>query len=74
MNYTLHLLHFLVQRVLLLIIWKVVLKKCKFLNGLPPPIMNDAFMIRNNKYNLRKVENERVNSAHIEYVKLKFNM
>ena len=25
----------------------------KFLNGLSPPIMNDAFMIRNNKYNLR---------------------
>ena len=24
----------------------------KFLNGLPPLIMNDAFMIRNNKYNL----------------------
>ena len=25
----------------------------KFLNGLLPPIMHDAFMIRNNKYNLR---------------------
>ena len=25
----------------------------KFLNGLSPPIMNGAFMIRNNNYNLR---------------------
>ena len=28
----------------------------KFLNDLPPPIMNDAFMIRNNKYNLRNFQ------------------
>ena len=28
----------------------------KFLNGLSPPIMNDAFMIRNNKYNLRNFQ------------------
>ena len=28
----------------------------KFLNGLPPPIMHAAFMIRNNKYNLRKFQ------------------
>ena len=25
----------------------------KFLNGLSPPIMNGAFLIKNNKYNLR---------------------
>ena len=28
----------------------------KFLNGLSPPIMHDAFMIRNNKYNLRNFQ------------------
>ena len=28
----------------------------KFLNGLSPPIMNGAFMIRNNKYNLRNFQ------------------
>ena len=28
----------------------------KFLTGLSPPIMNDAFMIRNNKYNLRNFQ------------------
>ena len=28
----------------------------KFLNGLLPPIMHDAFMIRNNKYNLRNFQ------------------
>ena len=90
------------------------------LNGLSPPIMNDAFMIRNNNYNLRnfqclystnkrtvkygtetvtyrgpkiwklvpektksvssfdtlkrKLENGRVKSVHIEYVKRTFSM
>ena len=28
----------------------------KFLNGLSPPIMNGAFMIRNNNYNLRNFQ------------------
>ena len=28
----------------------------KFLSGLSPPIMNGAFMIRNNKYNLRNFQ------------------
>ena len=28
----------------------------KFLNGLPPPIMNGTFVIRNNDYNLRNFQ------------------
>ena len=28
----------------------------KFLNGLPPPIMDGAFMIKNNNYNLRNFQ------------------
>ena len=29
---------------------------CKFLNGLSPPIINDAFLIRNNEHNLRNFQ------------------
>ena len=51
----------------------------KFLNDLLPPIMNDAFMIRNNKYNLgifsvctiqiRELQNTELKPSRIEDLK-----
>ena len=48
----------------------------KFLNGLSRPIMNDAFMIRNNKYHLsvctlqiRELQNTGLKPSRIEDLK-----